>query len=47
MGFNITCFTRGSLSWNRVRVKGHIIVVFKKDYPKVALEIEGGCETDL
>lgn len=47
VGFNITCFTRDSLSWNRVRMKGHMTVVFKIDYPKVALEIEWGCETDL
>lgn len=45
-GSNITCFTR-ALSWSRVSVKGHMTVVFETDYPKVALEIERGCETDL
>lgn len=39
-------FYKRSLSWSRVRVKGRMIVVFEIDYSKVALEIEGGSETD-
>lgn len=46
-GFQYTMFYKRSLSWSRVRVKGHMIVVFEIDYSKVALEIEGGSETDL
>lgn len=47
VGFNTTCFTRGSLSWNRGRVKGHMTLVIEIDFPKVTWEIEWGYETDL